>query len=336
MDYSNIFYNYVYLDPRKPGDYNYGDLHFDYVPFYIGKGLFDRCYAHLNETEETTYNLHKVRIINKIKKQGLEPIILKIYENLEESIAFQNEIDLIGIIGRHDKKLGPLANLTDGGDGMTGYKFTEKQLKNVKLSKSGKNNPFFGKTLSDKHIINLGAKSVYSYNCDGSLAGKFLSIRKASTFYNINRGDIMRCLNGKLKTAGGYYWSYIENNDINYIKEKFLKVKRDNCGIKNSFYGKKHNHITIEILKKPKSEEHKNKLKGPKSEEHKNKLSKSNKGKGCKIVVQYDKEYNYINEFSAIYIASEITGIYATSISRCCRGILKFAGNYIWKFKNEI
>ena len=34
----NIFYNYVYLDPRKSGDYNYDNLYFNYKPIYIGKG----------------------------------------------------------------------------------------------------------------------------------------------------------------------------------------------------------------------------------------------------------------------------------------------------------
>ena len=43
----NIFYVYVYLDPRKPGNYVYGEYSFDYEPFYVGKGSNGRCTIHL-------------------------------------------------------------------------------------------------------------------------------------------------------------------------------------------------------------------------------------------------------------------------------------------------
>ena len=113
----NIFYNYVYLDPRKSGDYNYDNLHFDYEPIYIGKGQYNRINIHLNKKNEHQFTNR----IKEILDFGLEPIRCKLFENLEEVIAFNNERNLIKTIGRKNKGTGPLLNLTDGGQGNSGW-----------------------------------------------------------------------------------------------------------------------------------------------------------------------------------------------------------------------
>ena len=120
----NIFYVYVYLDPRKPEYRVYGNYEFDYEPFYVGKGCNDRAYSHLKGNR---YNRHFTNKINKIRKEtGADPFIIKVHEGLTEDISFELEKELICVIGRHDQNLGPLCNHTDGGDGASGIIVNEE------------------------------------------------------------------------------------------------------------------------------------------------------------------------------------------------------------------
>ena len=89
------------------------------------------------------------------------------------------------------------------------------------------------------------------------------------------------------------------------------------------------------------SEEHKKKiseaLSGEKSpnfgkhfsEEHKKKMSES---KGVNGIIQYSKDGKFIAEYPSIMEASRQTGCHHTSICECCKGKLKSAGGFIWKY----
>jgi len=95
----NIFYNYVYLDPMKPGDFNYGEFHFDYEPFYVGKGSNGRYRGEHKNCK---------KLQQEIRSTGLEIICMFPYKDISESIALNNETELIQMIGRKDRGLGPL------------------------------------------------------------------------------------------------------------------------------------------------------------------------------------------------------------------------------------
>lgn len=121
---SKKFYIYVYLNPLKKGDFNYNDIHFDYEPFYIGKGYGTRIKKHLCECNiNNCKNKLKVNTIRKIQSKKLSPIMIKLFENLTEKQSFKKERELIKLIGRRDLKKGCLVNMTDGGDGYTGVHF---------------------------------------------------------------------------------------------------------------------------------------------------------------------------------------------------------------------
>jgi len=57
--------------------------------------------------------------------------------------------------------------------------------------------------------------------------------------------------------------------------------------------------------------------------------------KDKKIVYQYSQSNELINVFESIREAERKTGIQHTHISRCCRGIERQAGGFIWKFKED-
>lgn len=110
-------YVYVYLDPRKPGKYIYGSFIFDHEPFYVGKGKEYRDGKHLKEAKKRKGNSHpKIAKIQKIWSEGLEPIIVHPQINLTNDQACDLEKKLVSLIGRYDLNLGPLTNLSDGGE----------------------------------------------------------------------------------------------------------------------------------------------------------------------------------------------------------------------------
>ncbi len=125
------YYIYICLDPRKSGRYLYDDVCFLFEPFYVGKGKGKR---YKRTTGRNKYFKNK---INKIKQSGLEPIIFKLYENLNEKQSFEKEIELIEEIGRFDLNFGPLLNMTDGGEGNSGLIFSEDHKKKIRENHIG-------------------------------------------------------------------------------------------------------------------------------------------------------------------------------------------------------
>jgi hypothetical protein len=128
-------------------------------PFYVGKGVGRRCYSHVLESRNTTAKTHKLNKIRMIEGLGLKVLVKKVEENVSDEQAKEFECFLISEIRDFGIKL---TNLTDGGDGRSGYKasaetiaktrhdWTAGQKAKISASLSGVNHPNYGKPCSEE------------------------------------------------------------------------------------------------------------------------------------------------------------------------------------------
>ena len=124
------FYTYLHCKP-------------DGSIFYVGKGMGDRA------TSKENRNRYWKRTVNKY---GYEVKIIAYWET--ENEAFEHEKQLIS----EYKALGiKLVNLTNGGEGSAGYRWTDEQKANFDMC--GSNNGMFGKKHSDETKRKLSEKA---------------------------------------------------------------------------------------------------------------------------------------------------------------------------------
>lgn len=110
-------YVYAYCDPRKTYGKEHLGVHFEYEPFYIGKGNKSRIRIHLCPCRLRRERLPKSAKINKLILAGYEIPIVVCRTVVSDVEACQLESAFIDDIGRKDTSKGPLTNLTEGGEG---------------------------------------------------------------------------------------------------------------------------------------------------------------------------------------------------------------------------
>ena len=113
--------------------------------FYIGIGLYEkRAYSKRDR------NKHWKNIVNKY---GYDVEIL--FSGLDYEEANLKEVELILKYGRIDLKTGCLVNLTNGGDGVLGYTYTDEVKSKMSLIKKGLPSPMKGRTLSEETKLKI-------------------------------------------------------------------------------------------------------------------------------------------------------------------------------------
>lgn len=169
------YYIYVYLNPENPGIFSYTGVPFIFnmEPIYVGVGKKDRIYEHQSRhkrKKDSSYYTDFYKFLRYLTKKEIKcPYIKYSNKNMMYGYSRFMEMFLIERIGRKDKNLGPLLNMTDGGDGVR--RIHTEDTKN-KISKTkqerflagdynipkGESHCFYGKTLSDEEKRNLSEK----------------------------------------------------------------------------------------------------------------------------------------------------------------------------------
>lgn len=113
---------YILLDPTELGQFSYGKrlpISFIYKPIYVGIGKsLNRYKNHLYQARTNKgSNLYKNRVISAILNEGLEPVLLVLFKDLESDVAGFIEEYLIESFKRKCNG-GTLTNLTRGGEGL--------------------------------------------------------------------------------------------------------------------------------------------------------------------------------------------------------------------------
>ena len=132
----DIFYTYIYYDPSRNNE-----------PIYVGKGHNNRAWKHLNRRDMHPF----IQRLQKMKRNNIKPVI-GLYAGFDEEFALFLEEELISKFGRKDLGIGFLLNLTDGGEGVSGYVPTP--LARATMSNRRKGVP---KTEEHRHAISVAS-----------------------------------------------------------------------------------------------------------------------------------------------------------------------------------
>ena len=186
------------------------------VPFYIGIGT-DASFSRSRE------RCRRSELWNKIAAKT-EHRVQILFDNLTWEEAKQKEIEFIALYGRIDKRLGTLANLTDGGDGTLGAIVSKEKRELFSRVHSGKvtspevkekiSNTLKSKPRDEEKIVKFVegslryAKSQIKKVLCTDTGMVFESATDAASYFKITRTAIVRQINGIRKNK----------NNLTYIK----------------------------------------------------------------------------------------------------------------------
>ncbi len=289
-DSSHCYYVYLFLRHK---DSPHGPK---YSPYYAGKGCRNRAYE---------------RSGRKCPAPTDRSFVVFVQEGLTEKEAFSLERYCIAMYGRIDQGTGILRNLTDGGDGISGYKHLPETITWVKMALKGRPSHWIGKKHSLQARVKM-SKSAKGRKVGEETRKKMSESHKGRKMSEEARQKLIQARTGQ-----------------KHSKETCQKISQNRkgkaTGESNSQYGKKgelnHNFgkpRTEEVRRKI-SEAHTGKKMGPQSQ------FKINK----RITMRAKYLYELIDKDGEVYMTDNLQGfakqygLTPSCLQRLLRGTIK-------------
>ncbi|QBQ74634.1 hypothetical protein BcepSauron_254 [Burkholderia phage BcepSauron] len=128
------------------------------LPFYVGKGKDDRAWDHTRPYNLRKDKSFKANVIRAAHREGVEIVVEIVHTNLTSVAAIDLEEYWIDFYGRRDTGTGCLANLTDGREGTSGFKWSEEAKAKLMEALAVANNTREARAAKSKAL--LGKKRV--------------------------------------------------------------------------------------------------------------------------------------------------------------------------------
>lgn len=273
---------------------------------YIGKSVniekrwkdHKKGYNNPNASQYASY------FYNALRKYGFDSFEFSVLEECTEDKLNDREIFWINKFQSNNREYG--YNTTNGGDGVTGY----------------------------------WDIPVYQYGLDGNFIQGYKSgadARRKTGILAINL-----CCNGGVKSAGGYIWSYEKHDKIskcirNYRTSKVYQYGLDGLYIASYDSILEASQITGTPYKKIIACLHSRTFPSRGGDfmwkkEFVESLPPCEKNLKHSPVVQLTVDGKVVSKYESVKSAQEATGVPNSLICKCCKGNIKTAHGYIWKY----
>lgn len=273
---------------------------------YVGKSvdIEKRWKGHKNGYNNPNSSQYISYFYNALRKYGFNSFEFSVLEECTEDKLSDREIFWINKFQSNNREYG--YNTTDGGDGVTGY----------------------------------WDRPVYQYDLDGNFIQGYKSgadARRKTRILAINL-----CCNGGVKSAGGYMWSYEKHDKIskcirNYRTSKVYQYGLDGLYIASYDSILEASQITDTPYKKIIACLHSKTTPSRGGDfmwkkEFVESLPPYKKNLKHSPVVQLTVDGKVVSKYESAQSAQKATGVPNSLICKCCKGNIKTAHGYIWKY----